>query len=49
MKDFPAFFLLIKTNFDKYIATFVYSKFECTNDIEYEYEGQKWKGKEAVN
>ena len=35
MKDYPAFLVLIKTNFDKLIATFVDSKFESTNEMKY--------------
>ena len=30
MENYPAFLFLIKTNFDKLIATFVHSKFENT-------------------
>ena len=43
MKVFPAFYAVDITNFDKYILTFVHSKFECPNNMEYKSEGQKWK------
>ena len=33
MKEFPAFFVLIKTNFGKTIAQFVDSKYESTKDM----------------
>ena len=36
MENYPAFLFLIKTNFDKLIATFVHSKFENTKGMEYE-------------
>ena len=45
MKHFPAFLLLIKTNFDKLIALFVDSKFECTKDMSYVVDGEGWIGK----
>ena len=35
MINYSAFLFLIKTNFDKLIATFVHSKFENTKGIEY--------------
>ena len=35
MEEFPAFFVLVKTDFNKTIALFVDSKYESTRDIEY--------------
>ena len=49
MKEFPAFFFLIKTNFDKTIAQFVNSKFESTRDMELEINGMKFSGKLTNN
>ena len=34
MKEFPAFLIIVKTNFDKVIAQFIDSKFESTRDME---------------
>ena len=39
MKDYPAFLILIKTNFDKLIALFVDSKFENTKDTQIQIDG----------
>ena len=35
MENYPAFLFLIKTNYDKLIATFVHSKFENTKGMKY--------------
>ena len=40
MKNYPAFLLLIKTNYDKFIATFVDSKFENTEGMKIEVDGE---------
>ena len=49
MKEFPAFFVLIKTNFDKTIALFVDSKFESTRDMEFEVNRIYYAEKETNN
>ena len=36
MENYPAFLFLIKTGFDKLIATFIHSKFENTEGMKYE-------------
>ena len=40
MKDFPAFLVLAKTDFGKIIATFVDSKFESTEQMDFELDGK---------
>ena len=40
MKQFPAFLILMKTNFGKFIAEFVDTKFESTKGMTFE-EGGK--------
>ena len=35
MENYPAFLFLIKTHFDKLIATFVHSKYENTKGMEF--------------
>ena len=40
MKEFPAFFILIKTNFGKVIAQFVDSKYESTRYTKFEFIGK---------
>ena len=49
MKEFPAFFVLIKTNFDKTIAQFVDSKFESTRDMELEINSKKYSDFKLTN
>ena len=39
MKQFPAFLILMKTNYDKFIARFVDTKFESTEDMTYKLGG----------
>ena len=39
MKQFPAFLILMKTNFGKFIARFVDTKFESTKGMEYKLGG----------
>ncbi len=39
MKPFPAFLVIIKTNFVKIIGWFVDSKFESTRGMRYEVNG----------
>jgi hypothetical protein len=40
MKDFPAFLIIIKTNFGKIIAYFIDSKYESTEDMIFEVDGK---------
>ena len=49
MEEFPAFFVLIKTNFGKTIAYFVDSKYESTRDMEFEIDGEADIGKQTNN
>ena len=49
MKEFPAFFILIKTNFGKVIAQFVDSKYESTRDMEFEIYGEEYTGCKQTN
>jgi hypothetical protein len=50
MQEFPAFFVLIKTNFGKTIATFVDSKYESTINMNHEINGEKYTNrKETTN
>ena len=49
MKEFPAFLVLIKTNFGKIIAEFIESKYESTKDMEYEINEKKFKGVKETN
>ena len=44
MKQFPAFLILIKTNFGKFIARFVDTKFESTKGMTSEEGGKTWNG-----
>jgi len=44
MKDYQAFLLLIKTNFNKLIATFVHSKFENTEEKAFQMSGIIYDG-----
>ena len=45
MKEFPAFFIRIYTNFGKVIAQFVDSKYESTRDLKFEVNGEEFSGK----
>jgi len=45
MKNYPAFLLLIKTDEDKFIATFVDSKFENTKGMKYKVDGETYDAK----
>ena len=45
MKEFPAFFILIQTNFGKVIAQFVDSKYESTRDLKFEVNGEEYIAK----
>ena len=47
MKQFPAFLILMKTNFGKFIAEFVDTKFESTEGMEFEEGGKRWAGKQS--
>ena len=49
MKEFPAFFILIKTNYGKVIAQFVDSKYESTRNMICEINGKKYIGKLTNN
>ena len=49
MKEFSAFFILIKTNLGKVIAQFVDSKYESTRDMKFEFNGKKHNGKQTNN
>ena len=49
MKDFPAFLIIIKTNFGKIIALFIDSKYESTIDMFIEEYGEKRREKETNN
>ncbi len=49
MKDFPAFFVLVKTNFDKIIGSFIDSKFESTRNIESKFYQKTYKGIKQTN
>ena len=45
MKEYPAFLILIKTNFDKFIATFIHSKYESTNGMKFKVRRKEYDGK----
>ena len=47
MKQFPAFLILMKTNFDKFIAKFVDTKFESTEEMTFEEGGRERNGKQT--
>ncbi len=49
MKPFPAFLVIIKTNYGRIIGTFVDSKFEITRGMEYEFNGCKYKDTKVIN
>ena len=49
MKEFPAFFVRIQTNFDKIIGLFIDSKYESTRDMKYEINGKEYKGVKLIN
>ena len=49
MKQFPAFLILMKTNYDKFIAQFVDTKFESTKGMEFEEGGKTWNGGKQTN
>ena len=45
MKEFPAFFFLIKTNSGKIIAQFVDSKYESTRNMKFKINGTNYSAK----
>ena len=47
MKQFPAFLILINTDYDKFIARFVDTKFESTKGMEFEEGGKRGYGKQT--
>ncbi len=47
MKQFPAFLILIKTNFGKFIAKFVDAKFESTKGMTFVEDWERWTGKQS--
>jgi hypothetical protein len=47
MKQFPAFLILMKTNFGKFIARFVDTKFESTKGKTFEEGGERYPGKQT--
>ena len=49
MKQFPAFLILMKTNYDKFIARFVDTKFESTKGMTFEEGGETWNGGKQSN
>ena len=49
MESFPAFLVIIKTNFGKIIGWFVESKFESTRGMECNVNGKKYTGKQINN
>ena len=49
MKEFPAFFILIKTNFGKVIAQFVDSKYESTRNMKFEINGKNYTDGKLTN
>ena len=49
MQDYPAFLVLIKTNYDKLIGMFVDSKYEDLREMEFEIDGKKDKGGKLIN
>ncbi len=49
MKPFPAFLVIIRTNFGKIIGCFVDSKFESTRDKKCEINGKEYIGKQINN
>ncbi len=49
MEPFPAFLVIIKTNFGKIIAQFVDSKFESTYDMVFEINGEKHINCKQIN
>ena len=49
MKQFPAFFVRIYTNFGKIIAQFVDSKYESTRNMKCKINGKEYTGKLTKN
>ena len=49
MKEFPAFFVRIMTNFGKIIAQFIDSKYESTRDMKFKINGKKCTGYKLTN
>ena len=49
MKQFPAFFVRILTNFGKIIALFVDSKYESTRNMSFEINGKEYRGSKQTN
>ncbi len=49
MDPFPAFLVIIKTNFGKIIGQFVDSKFESTRDMRCEIISKQYNGKLTNN
>ncbi len=49
MKPFPAFLVIIKTNFGKIVGCLVDSKFESTRGMECKINGKKYTGKLTNN
>ena len=49
MKQFPAFFVRIYTNFGKIIAQFVDSKYESTRNMSFEINGKRYRGEKLTN
>ena len=45
MEPFPAFLVIIKTNFGKIIGQFGDSKFESTRGMNFESNGEEYSGK----
>ena len=49
MKQFPAFLILINTDYDKFIARFVDTTFESTEGMTFEEGGKRWTGAKQTN
>ena len=49
MKEFPAFLIIIKTNFGKIFAQFIDSKYESTRDMIFRANGKKYKEIKETN
>ena len=49
MKEFPAFLIIIKTNFGKIIAYFIDSKYESTRERIFRANGKEFKGIKETN